>query len=343
MKTKEFFMKRCLELALKGKGYVSPNPMVGCVIVHNNKIISEGFHEKYKGNHAEVNAIEKIKEKKILSKSVLYVNLEPCSHFGNTPPCVNTIIKYNIPEVVIGALDVDPIVKQESSVDKLINNNINVTVGVLEKECKELNKRFYIFHEKKRPYVLLKWAQSKDGFIAPLFQKEAFWMTSKKSKELVHQYRGEEDAILIGRITAEKDNPLLTCREIKNYDNPTRIIIDRNLKLKNNLKIFNNDASTIIINSIKNKKSKHINYTRLDFNNLINNLMDYLYSINIQSVIIEGGAITLSSFIKNNIWDEARVFNTNKILRDGIKSPRIDSKLFKEIKVGEDTLKIFFK
>ena len=201
MQTQEFFIQKCLELASKGKGNVSPNPMVGCVIVYNNEIIGEGYHEKYGFSHAEVNAIASVKDKSLLKKSTLYVNLEPCAHFGKTPPCSSHIIEHKIPKVIIGCLDTFPKVSGKG-IEKLQNAGLEVVLGVLEKESKELNTRFFTFHEKKRPYIILKWAESKDGFIAPHNQSEPFWMTSSESKKLVHKWRAEEDAILVGRITA---------------------------------------------------------------------------------------------------------------------------------------------
>ena len=213
-------MQRCLKLALKGLGNVSSNPMVGCVIVHDNKIIGEGFHQKYGSPHAEVNAIDSVKNKSLLSKSTLYVNLEPCSHFGKTPPCCNLIIEKKIPNVVIGCLDTFSKVSGKGA-QRMKDANIKVDIGCLENKCRKLNKRFFTFHEKNRPYIILKWAESKDGYIAPKNQNKPFWMTCNKSKKLVHKWRTEEDAILVGRATVEKDNPLLTSRgkkEIIQYE-----------------------------------------------------------------------------------------------------------------------------
>ena len=236
-------MKKCLELAKKGMGYVSPNPMVGCVIVFNDEIIGEGYHQEYGKDHAEVNAIENVKDKSLLKKSTLYVNLEPCVHFGKTPPCTNLIIESKIPKVVIGCADSYSEVSGKG-IKKMQNRGIEIIVGVLGKESRELNKRFFTFHEKKRPYIILKWAESKDGFMAPLNQNKPFWMTSSESKKLVHKWRAEEEAILIGRITAKKDNPSLTVREVAG-SNPIRIIIDKNLTLSGDLNLFNSDAKTI--------------------------------------------------------------------------------------------------
>ena len=263
MQNEEFFMQRCIELASKAMGCASPNPMVGSVIVYNNKIIGEGYHEKYGSHHAEVNAINSVKDKSLLSKSTLYVNLEPCAHFGKTPPCSDLIIQNKIPEVVIGCVDTFSEVSGKG-IERMRSVGIDVKVGVLENESRELNKRFFTFHEKKRPYIILKWAESKDGFIAPKNQTKPFWMTSSESKKLAHKWRAEEDAILIGRITAEKDNPSLTVREVEG-SNPIRIVIDKDLKLSADFNLFNNDAKTIIFNQLKSEENNSNNYIKINF------------------------------------------------------------------------------
>jgi len=331
-------MKKCLELATKGMGYVSPNPMVGCVVVFNNQIIGEGYHEEYGTAHAEINAIENVKDKSLLKKSTLYVNLEPCVHFGKTPPCTNLIIESEIPKVVIGCRDSYSEVSGKG-IEKMQNIGIEVIVGVLEKESRELNKRFFTFHEKKRPYIILKWAESKDGFMAPLNQNKPFWMTSSESKKLVHKWRAEEEAILIGRITAKKDNPSLTVREVAG-SNPIRIIIDKNLKLSNYLNLFNSEAKTIIFNAIKSEETRTNQFIKIDFNYLIENILEELHKQNIQSVKIEGGSITLQSFIDANIWDEARIFTANKLFSQGLKTPIIEGEIILEEEIGTDTLEI---
>ena len=331
-------MKKCLELATKGMGYVSPNPMVGCVVVFNNQIIGEGYHEKYGTAHAETNAIENVKDKSLLKKSTLYVNLEPCVHFGKTPPCTNLIIENEIPKVVIGCRDSYSEVSGKG-IEKMQNIGIEVIVGVLEKESRELNKRFFTFHEKKRPYIILKWAESRDGFMAPLNQNKPFWMTSSESKKLVHKWRAEEEAILIGRITAKKDNPSLTVREVAG-SNPIRIIIDKNLTLSGDLNLFNSEAKTIIFNVIKSEENDTNQFIKIDFNYLIKNILEELHKQNIQSVKIEGGSITLQSFIDANIWDEARIFTANKLFSQGLKTPIIEGEIILEEEIGTDTLEI---
>ncbi|MBT6014179.1 MAG: bifunctional diaminohydroxyphosphoribosylaminopyrimidine deaminase/5-amino-6-(5-phosphoribosylamino)uracil reductase RibD [Flavobacteriales bacterium] len=338
MKTEEFYINKCIEIARLAKGKTSPNPMVGSVIVCNGEIIGEGYHENYGKAHAEVNSITSVKDKSLLQKSTLYVNLEPCAHFGKTPPCSNLIIEHKIPKVVIGCMDTFSEVSGKG-IAKMEKAGIEVIVGVLEKESRELNKRFFTFHEQKRPYIILKWAISKDGYIAPQNQIESFWMTSSESKKLVHKWREEEDAILVGRVTAEKDNPSLTVREVEG-NNPIRIVIDKDLKLSTDLNLFNSEAETLIFNSVKTEKIYTNNFIKIDFNNLIKNILKELYKQNIQSVIIEGGNKTLQSFIDTNMWDEARIFTTNKELTDGVKDPNIKGEIITETEIGGDKLKI---
>ena len=331
-------MNRCLELATKGLENVSPNPMVGSVIVHENKIIGEGYHKEFGKEHAEVNAIASVKNKSLLKYSTLYVNLEPCAHFGKTPPCSNLIIEHKIPKVVIGCVDTFSDVNGKGII-KMEKAGIEVNVGILEKESQELNKRFFTFHEKKRPYLILKWAESKDGFIAPKDQTTPLWMTSYESKKLVHQFRSEEDAILVGRVTAEKDNPSLTVRELDG-ENPVRIVIDKDMKLSEKLNLFNNEAKTIIFNTQKTKIIDSNYYVKIEHKNLINNVLNELYKQNIQSLIIEGGTKTLQSFIDENLWDEARIFTANKMLVEGVKSPNIEGEIIYETILNEDQFEI---
>ena len=338
MQNNEFYLNRCIKIAKKGIGKVSPNPLVGCVIINNNEIIGEGYHEKYGDKHAEVNAINNVKNKDQLKTSTLFVNLEPCCHHGKTPPCVDLIIKYKIPNVVIGSID--PFSKvQGKGIDKMREYGIKVTTNTLKEESENLNRRFFTFHNKKRPYIILKWAESSDGFIAPKNQKEPFWMTNKESKKLTHQWRAEEDAILIGRITAEKDNPLLTVRETQG-NNPIRILIDRNLKISKKLKIFNDDSKTIIFND---KISEYLNtntFLKVNFNKIISNILKELYLQEVQSIIIEGGTKTIQSFINEDLWDEARIFSTEKILNDGVLAPKINGKLITKKKIKNNNLEI---
>jgi len=332
-------MQRCLELAVKGLGNVAPNPMVGCVIVCDGEIVAEGYHEQYGSGHAEPNAIKQVSDA-ILKKSTLYVTLEPCSHHGKTPPCADLIINKGVKKVVIGNLDSNPLVSGRG-IQKLKEAGIEVEYRVLDKECKELNKRFFTFHEKKRPYIILKWAQTQDGFISriPLPKnKEDNWITGKESKDLVHQWRGEESAILIGYNTALVDNPLLTTRLVEGK-NPVRLIIDKNLDLPHNLNIFNNDVKTIVFNSIKSSDDDNIRYVRIDFQNMIQEILNECYVLNISSVIIEGGTKTINEFIQKNTWDEARLFvNPNKVFKQGIASPVISFNQSAPTQIGDDLL-----
>jgi len=332
-------MQKCIDLAKKGIGNVSPNPLVGSVLVYNGKIVGKGYHDRYGDKHAEVNAINSVNDKSILKDSILYVNLEPCAHFGNTPPCTDYIIKHKIPKVIIGCVDTFSKVNG-NGIKKLINSGINVTKSILESRCRELNKRFFTFHEKKRPYIILKWAKTYNGFIAPNNQIEPMKISSIKSKSLVHKWRSEEDSILIGRITAELDNPILTVRDYYMGENPIRIVIDKDLKLSNNLNIFNSESKTLIFNNTKTDKKNSNIFIKVSFKELIKNILKELYKLNIQSLIVEGGAITLESFIKENLWDEARIFTSNKHLNDGVKAPIINGNTHNEYQIESDKLEI---
>lgn len=340
MKTHEYFIDKCISLARKGALEVSPNPMVGCVIVNDGEIIGEGYHKEYGKNHAEVNAIHSVKDKSELKNSILYVNLEPCCHHGKTPPCTDLIVKYNIPKVVIGCVDTFSKVSGKG-IKKLKDNSVEVIYGVLEKDCIELNKRFFCYHIKKRPYIILKWAKSKDNFIAPINQEKPFWMTSEKSKKLVHSWRAEEDAILVGRKTVVADNPSLTVRMCKGK-NPIRIIIDKNLSLDKKSNVFDDQAETIVFNNIKSAIIDKTTYLKTDFNYLNEDILNQLYNRSILSLIVEGGTITINSFIDKNLYDEIRVFTTDKLLEKGINSPVLpDINLIKTSIINNDKLEVF--
>ena len=334
-------MQRCLTIAAMGLGRVAPNPMVGCVIVHNGNIISEGHHEVYGGMHAEPNAIKQVDDT-LLKECTLYVNLEPCSHHGKTPPCADLIISKGIKNIVVGNLDTNPLVAGKG-IKKLQDAGIAVEYGILNEACRALNKRFFTFHEKKRPYIILKWAQTYDGFISrqPLpINKEDNWITGAESKHLVHQWRTEEQAILIGYNTALMDNPLLTAR-LATGKNPIRVVIDEHLALPNNLAVFNNDVETLVFNSKETSTSNHIQHIKIDFKNLIPDILNQLHSKNISSIIIEGGTKTINAFLSQNVWDEARVFvNPNKLFTDGLKAPIINLSQVKPQLVGTDELYI---
>ena len=340
MKTHEYFIQKCISLARKGALDVSPNPMVGCVIVNDGEIIGEGYHKEFGKNHAEVNAINSVKDKSTLRKSILYVNLEPCCHHGKTPPCTDLIIKYNIQKVVIGCKDTFSKVSGKG-IKKLKDNSVDVIYGVLEKDCVELNKRFFCYHIKKRPYIILKWAKSKDNFIAPINQEKPFWMTSEKSKKLVHSWRAEEDAILVGRKTVVADNPFLTVRTSKGK-NPKRIIIDKELLLDIKSNVFDDQADTIVFNTIKSSTIDKTTYLKADFSKLNEDILNHLYNRNILSLIVEGGAITINSFIATNLYDEIRVFTADKFLKNGVNSPELpDINLIETNIINNDKLEFY--
>lgn len=355
-------MQRCLALAAKGLGYVAPNPMVGCVIVHNGILIGEGYHQKYGEAHAEVNAIASVSDKSLLADSTAYVSLEPCSHHGKTPPCSDLLIAHNVKRVVVGCLDTNPLVAGKG-IEKLQNAGIEVITGVLENEARKLNKRFFTYHEKKRPYIILKWAQTKDGFISklPPFTKKENWITNNESKKLVHSWRAQEQAIMVGTTTALLDNPALTVRLVEGK-NPTRILIDKDLKVPASSNIFSNEAQTIVftentppkyfdkLNMTARGKSElvedlvrqNIIYHQIDFTkDIALQILDYLYDKKITSLIIEGGAHTLQSFIDKGLWDEARVFTGDNYFKNGIKAPIITSATSSVQMIGDDELRVF--
>lgn len=323
MKIHEIYINRCIQLAKNGLGTTYPNPLVGCVIVYDGKIIGEGWHKKAGEAHAEVNAINSVKDKSLLSKATIYVSLEPCSHFGKTPPCSDLIIKNNIPNVVIGTVDPNPKVAG-NGIKKLIENGTSVVVGILENECYQLNKRFFTFHNKKRPYIILKWAESADGFIAPLTKdkKEPVWLTNEFSRQLVHKWRSEEQAILVGTNTVLEDNPKLNVRDWTGK-NPVRIVLDRTGKITKNHFVLDNQFKTIIITEQENlASSENCIYENVIFDKMLaEKIGTILWKHHLQSVIIEGGTATLETFIKANLWDEARVFKSSIVLKDGIKAP----------------------
>lgn len=336
-------MKRCLELAKNGLGSTYPNPMVGSVIVYKDQIIGEGWHQKAGGPHAEVNALHTVKDKSLLQDSTIYVSLEPCSHFGKTPPCCDLIIKYKIPNVVIGTTDPNILVAG-SGIKKLIEAGHHISVGVLEAECLELNKRFFCFHQKKRPFIILKWAQTADGFIAPLEKTEQkpFWISNPYSRQLVHKWRTEEQAILVGTQTAIDDNPKLNARDWKGKD-PIRIVLDPKQRIPMENAVFDNEVKTIVISSFKNRDSQeNTTFERIDFSqHIASQIADILYKEQVQSVIIEGGRQTLQTFIDANLWDEARVFKGTNCLEKGIQAPVLLKTKTAAFKIEHDELIIF--
>lgn len=334
----ELFMQRALELAKLGIGRVSPNPRVGCVIVYDNKIIGEGWHNKFGEAHAEVNAINSVADKSLLKESTVYVNLEPCSHFGKTPPCADLLIQSQVRKVVIANLDSNPLVGG-NGIRKIKESGIEVVAGILEKEGHELNQRFFTFFEQQRPYVILKWAQTADGFIAQI-NFESKWISNEFSRQLVHRWRCEEDAVLVGTHTAAHDNPSLTVRDWSGR-NPVRIVIDRFLRLNSHLHLFNKKSKIICYNVLKHEEHTDLLLVRIDENNFITELLHDLYKRQIQSVIVEGGSTTHKLFIDAKAWDEARVFISTRTFESGIKSPSIHAQLVSTEFVGTDRLELF--
>jgi len=332
----DFFMNRCLELANLGAGRVAPNPMVGCVLVFDGKIAGEGWHQEYGGSHAEVNAINSVHNKELLSNSTLYVNLEPCSHFGKTPPCANFILENKIKKVVVAMLDPNPLVAG-SGIKLLKDNGVEVVQGICEKEAKWLNRRFIKFHLKKKPYIILKWAQSANNFIAPDYNKmttEEFekqrHITGRIVQKLVHKWRTQEDAIMVGTNTAFSDNPALDAREWAGR-NPLRVTLDKNLRLPPTLKIFDQKTKTIVFTEKVKDSSDNLEFIRFNFDtNLMENVFSELYSRNIQSLIIEGGTVLLNHIISKNIWDEAIVFTSPKQISNGIIAPVISGSIINQ-------------
>lgn len=324
MNSHEKYIARCIEIATNGLGHTRPNPMVGCVIINNNKIIGEGYTSPYGESHAEVNAINSVKDKSLLKEATLYVTLEPCSHYGKTPPCSNYIIEHEIPNIVIGCIDDNPEVAGKGII-KLQNAGCHVTVGVLEQACKQHHKRFFTFHNKKRPYIILKWAETQDGFIAPKtkLKKQPVWITNTASRQLAHKWRAEEQAILVGTNTVLEDNPSLTVRDWTG-NHPIRIVLDKNETLSKNYNIANNEAKTIVLKA-----------------QTAQTICDELYKENITSIIIEGGAQTLQLFINEGLWDEARVFKGTSIFKEGIKAPKFTGKSVSKTSILKDTLNTY--
>lgn len=340
MKIHEKYIRRCIELAKNGLGTTYPNPLVGSVIVYDGKIIGEGWHKKAGEPHAEVNAIKSVKDKTLLKKATIYVSLEPCSHFGKTPPCCNLIIENEIPNVVIGT--VDPNIKVAGNgIKRLLDAGIKVTVGILEEDCYELNKRFFTFHEKKRPYIILKWAESQDGFIAPIekFEKKPVWITNSYSRQLVHKWRSEEQAILVGTQTVIDDDPKLDVRDWKGH-NPVRIVLDQNKRIPNSSQILDNQTKTIVFSKSKTTIEKENTiFENIDFKeNIAIQIAQVLYKHQIQSVIIEGGSQTLQTFIDAKLWDESRIFIGKIDFKTGIKAPSLAKKNFEKSTISNDEL-----
>ncbi len=346
----EFYIKRCLQIAKNGIGSARPNPSVGAVVVCDNKIIGEGFTSVYGGNHAEVNAINAVKDKSLLKEATIYVTLEPCSHFGKTPPCADLIVKHQLKNVVIGCVDSNSLVAGKG-IERLENAGVNVVVGVLEEECREHHKRFFTVQDKKRPYIILKWAETKDGFIAPLTKDEQkpVWISNQYSQQIVHKWRSEEHAILVGTNTVIADNPKLNVRSWSGQ-NPVRIVLDRSLRTNKDFAVFDGSVKTIFITEKENcqfepdsaSKPARTIFETIDFSKNIGiQICEVLQKHQIQSVIIEGGLQTLQTFIDENLWDEARVFIGETEFRKGVKAPNFNKGFKEKISITTDVLKIY--
>ena len=338
----EYYIKRCLEISKQGIGTTRPNPSVGAVLVVDDKIIGEGFTSPYGGNHAEVNAISSVKNDEDLKKATMYVTLEPCSHYGKTPPCADLIVKSGIKKVVIGCLDVNEIVAGKG-IERLQNEGCEVVVGVLEKECKAHHKRFFTFHSKKRPYIILKWAQTQDGFIAPKnrVKQAPVWITQKVSRQLVHKWRGEEHSILVGTTTILDDNPSLDVRSWRG-ENPLRIVIDKDLKIPKDLKVYDDSVKTILINQKVTTSNENLFFEKINFSKPIaHQICQVLFKHKVQSLIVEGGTKTIQTFIDENLWDEARVFSGLVNFNEGTKAPKLDVPFLNEENLMGDSLKTY--
>lgn len=342
----ELYMKRCLELAESGNGQVSPNPLVGCVIVSGGRIIGEGYHKKYGQAHAEVNAVNAVLEKygeeapALLKQATVYVSLEPCAHFGKTPPCADLLIRHQVKKVVIGNRDPFPDVDGKG-MGKLMNAGVEVVSGILEEECSFVNRRFFTRIKQNRPFIILKWARTANGYFAPKNSVQQ-WISGPLAKRLVHKWRTEEDAVLIGKQTAIADNPQLSAREWPGR-NPIRIMIDRNLEVATDASIYNDMAKTIVLNEQKTDVVNNIHYIAMeDMQYYLPQKIAYqLYLMDIQSIIIEGGANILNQFIAAGLWDEARVFNSSHSWNTGIFSPQINGLITAVTAVDNDQLTIY--
>ena len=335
-------MHRCLDLAQLGKGYTAPNPMVGAVLVHNGRTIGEGWHRAYGQDHAEVDCLNNVaaEDFHLIPESTMYVNLEPCAHYGNTPPCATRLVAERVKEVIIA--NKDPFEKVSGrGLAILKKGGVATQTGIMEQEGAWVNRRFFCFHKQKRPYIILKWAETKDGFIAPA-DKRRHQITDTESQVMVHKWRTEEAAIMVGTTTALKDNPQLTARLYEGKQ-PLRIVLDRNLAIPKHYHIFDRLAQTWIINEQRESIDDKISYVQMPFNdNLLALLLSRLYEARILSLIVEGGAVLLNSFISSGIWDEARIFTGNTELTNGIPGPQLNNEehAFTAI-TGNDLLQVF--
>lgn len=341
MKTQDvLYMQRALDLAERGRGTVSPNPMVGCVIEHDNRIIGEGWHQQYGEAHAEVNAVNSVEARELLSESTCYVTLEPCAHYGQTPPCADLLVEHQLKRVVVAVKDSNPLVGGKG-IEKLRAAGIQVDYGILEEKARTLNCRFFTAMEKQRPYIVLKWARTSDGFIARK-NFDSKWISGESSRQLVHQWRADEDAIMVGTNTALHDDPQLNVRGLAGK-NPLRVVIDRRLKLPKTLRLFDGSQPTLCYNLIKSEVAENLEYVKLDQDDFLSQLMADLYKRKVQSVFVEGGAALLASLIHQGLWDEARVFGSDSAFGSGINAPELPVGVAESITVMGDELRVFHR
>jgi len=342
----EKFMVRAIELAKLGMGQVAPNPMVGCVIVHNGLIIGEGFHRKYGEAHAEVNAIRSVKNPELLCQSTMYVTLEPCSHFGKTPPCADLVVEMKIPKVVVGSLDPNEKVSGRG-IQKIKEAGCEVVAGLLEEECIRMNRRFMTFHQKKRPYIILKWAQTEDGFIDRARGEAEFgqptWITNDLSRIAVHKMRSDEAAILVGTKTVLKDNPSLTVREWSG-NHPLRMVLDCRGILPDTCALLDQSTETLVFTEAEMESKPNLEYIRISFNaGMLQEINAILSQRGIQSLLVEGGKSLLESYMREGLWDEARVYIGNARFGSGIKAPETDWVLDREEPLDDSLMRIYYK
>ncbi len=338
MGTDELFMQRALELASLGRGQASPNPLVGCVIAHSGKIIGEGYHARYGHHHAEVEAINSVKKPELLPQSTVYVNLEPCAHFGKTPPCADLLVKHRVKNVVICNTDPNPLVAGKG-IARLQAAGISVKTKLLEKQGIWLNRRFFTFLQRKRPYIILKWAETADGFMART-SMDSKWISNAMSRRLVHAWRTQEDAIMVGAATAHYDNPLLNVRDWQGRD-PVRVISDPELSLNRQLQIFNGKQSTICYNAREGSTSHHTTFVKLQTGYGYKEVFEDLYKRKIQSIIVEGGPKTLNMLVNQGLWDEARIFKSPVCFLEGIAAPAHPGKLQSVNRVADNHFFIY--
>lgn len=332
-------MQRALELALRGRGYVSTNPLVGCVLVREDRIIGEGWHKRFGGPHAEVEAVRSVEDTSLLAGCTAYVTLEPCAHHGKTPPCTELLLESGVARVVIATPDPFPEVAGKG-IQRLQDAGLEVIIGVGEAEAREQNIRFFTFVEKRRPYIVLKWAQTLDGFIARS-TFESKWISHEPARQLVHKWRAEEDAVLVGTRTAAHDNPQLNVRSWSGR-NPTRIVIDRFLRLAPHLHLFDGTQTTLCYNVlVHDEQREKCRYIRLPESPFLPALIQDLYARHLQSVLVEGGAHTLAQFIAGGWWDEARVFTAPRTFGEGIAAPALRGEPIQGTLAGPDQLWVY--